>query len=257
MAGTTVNGNRVMLGRGKVYLDRLTSAGARTGEIFVGNCTTFEITPTPEEIKKYSSATAGAPLLASDVIRTTLALRIVGDEFDLENLARAFYGDVSTYTQSSSSVVAEDISSAQQGRYYDLAYRDVSNVVVEPDGGGTPYTVTTDYTVDATEGRIYIVPGGGIADDTDIEVDYDYGTLSLDTVRGMNQTSIKCYIRFVGDPGRGPTWTVEIWQASVRADGSVGLISDEYAEWALTGDVESDATNHPNEPHFRIIEVSA
>ena len=255
MAGTDVNGNRDMLGKGKVFIDRLDSSNARTGEVFVGSTPAFEITPTPEEIKLYSSASAGAPLLASDVIRTTLALRITGSEFDLENVARAFYGDVSTVEQTGDDVVAQAVLSVQQGRYYDLGKRVISAVVVK-DSVPTTYTVTDDYLVDATEGRVYIVPGGAIADDTDLLIDYTYGTIALDSVRGMNQTSVKCYIRFVGDPTAGPTWTVEIWRASVRADGAIALIGDEYAEWALTGDIESDATNHPDDPHFRIVEVS-
>lgn len=253
MPGIDVNGDLLLLGKGKVYIDRLTAAGARTGEIFVGDCSAFEVTPTPEEIKHYSSATAGAPLMASDTVRTALALRIVGHEFDLENLARALYGNVGTLSQTGSAVAAEDIASVQQGRYYELAYRDVSSVVVEPDGGGTPFVVTDDYLVDADEGRIYIVPGGGIADDDDIEVDYDYGTIALDVIRGMTETSVRCFIRYIGDPTRGPGQTVKIWKASVRADGALGFIGDEYAEWALTGDIESDATNHPTEPHYQVI----
>lgn len=256
MAGTAVNGDKVMLGKGMVYVDRLSSANALTGEVFVGNCSAFEITPTPEEIKKYSSASAGAPLLASDTVRTAMAIRIVGDEFDLENLARAFYGDTSTISQTGAAITEEAITGVQQGRWYPTLYRDIDTVVVE-DAVPTTYDITDDYLVDEVEGRIYIVPGGAIADDTDLLVDYAYGTIALNTVRGMNQTSIKCYIRFVGDPTRGPKLTCEVWRASVRADGSIALIGDEYAEWALTGDLESDAVNHPLEPHFRIIEVEA
>lgn len=252
--GTEVNGAEVMLGRGKIYIDRLTSAFARTGEKFVGNVSVFEITPSPEEIKKFSSATAAAPQTCSDVIRQSLAVRIVGDEFSGENLARALYGDMSTLSQTGDNVVAEPILTVQQGCYYPVNYRAISAVAVK-DSVPTTYTVTDDYLVDAVEGRIYIVPGGAIADDTNLLIDYTYGTIALNTVRGMNQTSIRCYIRFVGDPARGATQTVEIWRASVRADGAIGLISDDYGEWTLTGDVESDATNHPDEPHFRIIRV--
>jgi hypothetical protein len=252
--GTEVNGAEVMLGRGKVYIDRLTSSFARTGEVFVGNVSALEITPSPEEIKKFSSATAAAPQTCSDVIRQSLALRIVGDEFSKENLARALYGDTSTISQTGSSVTAEPVLTVQQDRYYPLDYRVISAVVVK-DSVPTTYTVTDDYIVDAVEGRIYIVPGGAIADDTNLLIDYTYGTIALNTVRGMNQTSIRCFIRFVGDPARGATQTLEIWRASVRADGPIGLIGDDYMEWTLTGDVESDATNHPDEPHFRIIRV--
>jgi hypothetical protein len=105
-------------------------------------------------------------------------------------------------------------------------------------------------------GRIYIVEGGGIADAANIEVDYTYATISLPTVRGMNQTSVKGMIRFIGDPARGPKYECQIWRASIRADGAIGFISDEYASWTMTGDIESDAVNHPNEPHFRLIQLA-
>lgn len=252
-----VNGALVLLGRGKVYFDRLDSSGALTGELFLGNTPSFEITPTPEEIKLFSSATAAADLIASDVIRTSLALRISGNEFSKENLAMALFGDTSTVSQTGSTVTAESITGVLQGRYYKTLYRDLSAVTVNDDPETLDYVEGTDYTVDADTGRIYIIVGGGISDDDDILVDYTYGTIALELVRGMNQTSVKGLIRFVGDPARGPKFEIVIWQASVRADGAIGFISDEYASWTMSGDIESMATAHPNDPHFQVIRLSA
>jgi hypothetical protein len=249
----TVNGNNILLGRGKIYFDRFDASGQRTGELFLGNCPTFEITPTSEDIKKYSSADRVADLIASDVLRTTLALRIVGDEFSKENLAMVLFGDNGTLDQTGATVTAEAISGVLQGRYYALANRQVSAVTVTGPSGTPTYDVGDDYTVDATSGRIYIVEGGAIADASSIEVDYTYASISLPTVRGMNQTSVKGYLRFIGDPARGPKYECEIWRASIRADGAIGFISDEYASFTLTGDIESDAINHPSEPHYRLI----
>jgi len=254
--GETVNGQRLLLGRGKIYFDRLDSSGDPTGELFLGNCPSFEITPSPEEIKKFSSATAAAGQIASDVIRQSLEVRIQGDEFSKENLASALYGDTSTLSQTGDSVVDEAVTAIMVDRYYDLDYRDVSSVIVTGSGGTPTYDVTDDYTVDADTGRLYIVDGGAITASTVLEVSYDYGTIALDTIRGMNQTTIKGLIRFVGDPARGATFEVIIWRASIRADGAIGFISDEYASWQLVGDVEDDSTNHADEPHYRIIKVS-
>lgn len=251
-----VNGNNILLGRGKVYFDRFDSAGNRTGELFLGNCPTFEITPSPEEIKKYSSADKAADLIASDVLRTSLALRIVGDEFSKENLAMALFGDTSTLAQTGAAVTNEAISGVLQGRYYPLSKRQVSAVTVTGPSGTPTYVLNTDYKVDAVSGRIYIVEGGGIADATNIEVDFTYATLSLPTVRGMNQTSVKGYLRFIGDPARGPKYECEIWRASIRADGAIGFISDEYSSFTLTGDIESDAIHHTSEPHYRLIRLN-
>ena len=251
-----VNGNNILLGRGKIYFDRFGATGARTGELFLGNCPTFEITPTSEEIKKYSSADKAADLIASDVLRTTLALKIVGDEFSKENLAMALFGDTATLAQTGATITNEAIADVLQGRYYALSKRQVSAVTVTGPSGTPTYVANTDYKVDVVSGRIYIVEGGGIADLADIEVDFTYATLALPTVRGMNQTSVKGYLRFIADPARGPKYECEIWRASIRADGAIGFISDEYASFTLTGDIESDAINHPNEPHYRLLKLS-
>lgn len=252
----SVNGNNILLGRGRIYFDRFDAAGARTGELFLGNCPTFEITPSPEEIKKFSSADKAADLIASDVLRTALALRIVGDEFSKENLAMALFGDTATLSQTGATINNEAISNVLQGRYYPLSKRQVSSVTVTGSGGTPTYVANTDYKVDAVPGRIYIVEGGGIANAANIEVDFTYATIALPTVRGMNQTSVKGYLRFVGDPARGPKYECEIWRASVRADGAIGFIADEYSSFTLTGDIESDATNHPTEPHYRLIKLA-
>ena len=255
--GTEVNAQEVLLGRGKLYLDRLTSAFAKTGERFIGNVMLFEVTPTTETIEKFSSATAAAPLIRRDPVRTSLEVRITGDHFSKENLALFFLGDTSTLSQTGNSIAAEVIASVLADRWYPTLYRDITNVVVTGPSQTPTYDLTDDYLVDAKEGRIYIVPGGGITPETDIEVDYDYATIALDTVRGLTSSSIKCYARFVGDPGAGPTDTVEIWRISVAADGAISLIGDDYAEWSITGAVENDATNHPTEPYFRWLRVTA
>jgi hypothetical protein len=132
----------------------------------------------------------------------------------------------------------------------------VSAVTVTGPSGTPTYVANTDYKVDAVPGRIYIVEGGGIADAANIEVDFTYATITLPTVRGMNQTTIKGYLRFIGDPARGPKYECEIWRASVRADGAIGFIADEYSSFTLTGDIESDAVNHTNEPHYRLIRLA-
>jgi hypothetical protein len=45
----SVNGNNILLGRGKIYFDRFDTNGARTDELFLGNCPTFEITRGPRK----------------------------------------------------------------------------------------------------------------------------------------------------------------------------------------------------------------
>ena len=258
MPGQVENANNVMLGRGKVYFDRMDSDGNLTGEIFLGNCPSFEITPSAEEIKLYSSASASADLLCSDVLRTTLALRINGSEFSKENVAMALFGESSSLEQTGDDVVAEVLCTLNslQGRYFKLAYRDISVVTVKGASGTPTYVVTDDYVVDADTGRIFIVEGGDITDGGTVEVDYTYGTIDLETVLGMTVGSVKGLVRFIGDPARGPKYEVIIWQVSVRSDGAIALIGDEYGSWNLAGEIESQATAHPTEPHYRMIKLN-
>ena len=56
-----VNGNNILLGRGKIYFDRFDSSGVRTGELFLGNCPTFEITPTSARTSRSTRAPTGRP----------------------------------------------------------------------------------------------------------------------------------------------------------------------------------------------------
>jgi hypothetical protein len=255
MPGTGVNGNNLLLGRGKVYFDRFEAGTTtRTGEVFLGNAPTLEITPTPEEIKKYSSATRAAPLMASDLIRLGMGIRIAADEFAKENLAMALYGDNALLTQSTAAITNEAFTNVYQGRYYKLAKRGISAVTVTGPSGTPVHVLDTDYSLDLVSGRVYIIPGGGIVDGTgDIEVDYTYATQSLAIVRGGNQTSVKGFIRYISDNARGPNFELEIWKVAVRSDGAIGFISDDYAQFSLQGEVESDEVTHPNEPFFRLI----
>lgn len=250
-----VNGNNILLGRGKIYFDRFDALGAKTGELFLGNCPTFEITPSPEEIKKYSSATKAADLIASDVLRTSLGLRIVGDEFSKENLAMALFGDTSVIP-AAAGTLSEYFTPVLQGRYYGLLHRPIISCAVMDYSSDPVYVLNVDYKVDMVSGRVYIIEGGGIADGTGIQVFYQWNHADIPIVRGMNQTSVKGFLRFIGDPGRGPKYECLIWRASLRSDGAIGFISDEYASFTLTGDIESDATVHPDEPHFMLIPLN-
>lgn len=250
-----VNAAELLLGRGKLYVDRLSAAGNSTGELFLGNCQTFEITPTAEEIKHYSSADAAASLMASDVTRQDMALRIVGSQFSLANLARAFSGTEGSLAQSTADITDEVLtSSSVQGRYFKTLYRQISSVIVTGPSETPVYVVVQDYEIDAVTGRIYIVEGGDIADESIVWVDYTYADLDLNVINGMTVSSVRGFLRYVPDNTRGAQNEVEVWRASFRADGAIGFISDEYASWTLVGNVEDDSVNHPDNPHYRIIE---
>lgn len=252
------NGDNLLLGKGTVYFDRFSTGTTRTGERFLGNCSSFELSA-PEDEKKemYSSCEATAGLLKSITIRRKMKLSIKGHEFTKENLALALMGDNSALAQGTGTVTDEDVTAVAQGCYYPLAYRNVSSVVVEPAAGGDAFDVTDDYIVDATTGRIYIVEGGAITAGTELHVSYSYGADTSPTIRGGVSTAIEGFVRFIGAPTEGPTLEVQVWKASITPAGALALIGDEYGEFTLEMEVLSDTDNHSTEPYFKIIRRAA
>lgn len=67
---------------------------------------------------------------------------------------------------------------------FTLAHQNVSNVVVKSSDGSTTYTVTTDYTVNATAGTIAKVAEGALAEVSSVKVSYTY------TAQGTIQNNV-------------------------------------------------------------------
>ena len=86
---TAPNPANVMLGRGMLYLDNFDAAGNRTGQQAIGNVTTFDTENKVEVKEKYESMDPASSLYQRAVTRQTVMLKITGDEYTLDNLARA------------------------------------------------------------------------------------------------------------------------------------------------------------------------
>lgn len=259
---TAPNANNVLLGRGKLYGDRLTvisGVTTKTGEFDLGNCTAFEITPKAEVKEKYESMDASSSLYQRAVTRQTHSLKITGDEYSLFNLANVLMG-----SQGSISVNGATISGTPgetvyagttlAGAWYSLKFRNVSAVTVKL--GATTLVLNTDYLLDAVRGRIYIIPGGAGAGAGPLTAGYTYTTYNFNTVVGGNVSSVDMYIRFVGAPVKGPTFEVEAWHVQFTPSGSLGLIADDFGNWTLEGMVLLDNTISPDGSLYRIIQTA-
>lgn len=256
-SSTAPNGNNLILGKGALYFDQLDTSGNKTGELHLGNCETFEITPTADMATKKSSMDKSAGVIAQAVKSVQIDLAIKGNEFNKENLALVFLGTTAAFTQGTGTVTSETVtSSAKKGRYYATLYRNISAVTVKAGvAGSTSMTAGTDYTVDAVSGRIYVVPGGGIAVGDIIKVDYTYSAITSQKVIAGTVPNVRGFLRYVSDNSAGDNKEVQIWNAQLHPDGAIGFISDDYADWTIKGTIINDAANHPTEPYFRVIEL--
>lgn len=268
MAQNTANAADVYIGRGEVYVDRLDANRARTGERMVGVCDSFTISIGDELRDKYDTTLASAPLLKSVNVRRTPEISMLLSEWSPENLELAFMGTKTNFAQTGSSTTnyVPPTARVKKGYWFPVESpagtprRSISAVTVTGPSGMPVYAVTTDYLVDATSGRIYVVPSGSIADAASLEVDFTWATISGSTlpyVRGGVSNFIEAFVRVIGKPATGPTMECQVWIASLTPDGETDFFGDDYGEFRIRGRVLADEANHPGESNFVVFEVAA
>lgn len=244
------DGDNLVLGRGALLIDRFDANGASTGLRFVGNVSDLRLSTTDELREKYSSVSAGSPLLKRTIARRTIEFIAVCDEFTVENLAIVTMAEQVANNQASATTQVVPINDVLQGRWYDVGRKNLTTPVFRHSSDTPIYVANTDYIVDAANGFVYIVPGGGIADGTDIEFSGGWGVTTITRLRGGKASTVNGRMVFQSDNASGPNYRLEAWRVSITPDGETGLISDDFGNFTIRIAVESDGVNHPNEPNY-------
>ncbi len=243
------NGDNLVLGRGSLLLDRLAS-GVPTGLRFMGTAEAVARSMEDEKLEFRSSTQAGRPVIREVTQERTIEVLATLNEYQFENLALSFMGDLVDVAQSSATGSTVEFDSVQPGRYYDVGRRAISAVTVEDDTTPTPvvFDVNDDYTVDAARGLIYIVPGGAITAGTNIVVEFNAAAGNIRRIRGGTRTSIEARLQFISDNASGPNWRYEAWRVSITPEGELGFVTDEFGNFQIRMKVLDDSANHPDEP---------
>lgn len=213
---------------GEMYFEPLVN-GVYQGERYLGNAPSAEITISPTKLDHYDSDANEVSKDFSFATRVDRTMALTLDDMSEENASLFFSATASDVPQVSTPVVDEPIADVQQGRYYQLGQnsgnptgvRGVGSVVVSV--GVTAMTVTTDYLVDATRGRIYIVPGGGIANGDDLLVDY---TPAVNTRRRLASgagTTVEGRMRFLANNLAGANRDYYFPSVSITPSGAFQL----------------------------------
>lgn len=252
------NGNNLLLGRGRLYFDRKNAAGAFQGLRFLGEASKLEIAPSTEKKDRFTSVKSAATKIASVIVSQTHTLNIELMEYTPDNIALALMGDSVAFTQAGGAVVAEALSggvNAQPGRVYQTAQRNISAVAVK--AGGVAAVLGTDYTIeDASTGLIYLVPGGAFDGTKIATIDYTGAAVLAAAakykIQGGLESLIEGKLVFVGDPANGTPYDAEVWKVRISPSGALALITDDFGNIPLTGEVMDDSQNHPTEPLYRI-----
>lgn len=248
----------VLLGRGKVYFDRFSTAGAAQGLRFLGTVSKLEISTNDEKAQVYDYSRSDAPLLDEALSRREVMVALTLQEFSQSNLAMALMGEEVSYTQAATPVVDESVTtSVVKGRVYQVAGRKIGSVTVKK-GPSTALVLGTDYDIaDSELGLIHIREGSVTLTNGDaVLVSYTPTLISTpgsNRVRGANASRILGKLVYVGDPAAGIKWDLEMWKVSLTPSGAVGFITEsEYGSFELSGKVLSDETGHASEPYYRL-----
>lgn len=226
------------LGRGRLFFDQFTpDTFDTTGERYFGNTPDFGLNIESESLDHYSADEGLRVKDDSVLLEVNYAGQFNTDEISAENLALFFLAQAATVTTASTPVVGEAHDGVQQGMYYQLGrtvstpsgVRKVSAVTV------TGQTITDDYTIDLDLARVYIVPGGGIADDADITIDYTIDVATREQVVSAGSI-IEGSMRFLSYNAKGTKRDYFFPYVKLSPSGDFALKGEDWLQIAF--DVE-------------------
>jgi hypothetical protein len=235
-----------VLGRGKVYFDRFAPGTKnKTGERYFGNTPEITYNTESETLDHFNSDAGIRQKDDQAILEITRTLTFIGDDITADNMALFFLADVSTQVQAALTGQTTVYATIVKDRHYQIGVttgnptgvRNVTAVVVEPAAGGTPYTLGTDYTLDAALGRIYIPATSNIVPASGVEITYNQPATTREQIITANNTSVEGALRYVSDNPKGRQRDLYFPFVQLRPNGDFALKGDEWMQLPFTGEV--------------------
>ncbi len=243
--------DNIVVGAGELYLDLLDDDGKLTGERYLGDGVSASLSVTTERTQVFSGTGPVARQLVNAVRSLTRSMSITLHDMSPENLALFVGAPGAGDVADAAAAVIDEALTVRQGRYYQLgvtptkptgigAIDPTATPVVTGAGAAsaTVYVADTDYMIDAERGRILIEPGGAIADDTDILVDYTPLAATRKQVKTGDLKDIRAALRYIESPvaGKGRDYYAPL--CSVGPSGEIGLMNrDTEQQIQLTAEI--------------------
>lgn len=124
-------------------------------------------------------------------------------------------------------------------------------IVVSDITGVTPFTLTTDYTVEAVIGGYFgikRVAGGGITDGEFVSVDYDYETRAHKLFSPATNLEVKGQAMFFGVSDTGNEFVRSFRTAQIQPDGAFELDDEDWSTFDLDLKILDDTDVTPTAP---------
>lgn len=225
--------NNVVVGAGRVMVGALDANDASQGFEYHGDTPQFSLNGVSENVAIDSSDGPVKNRLVDVPVGVTYSGTVTFRNISDDTLKFFMMGLKETVSQVATPVVDEAIASVQQGRYYQIGasaanpsgVKGIGSVTVTDDVPNAPFTAGTDYVLYADQGVIYIVPGGGIANDTNLLVDYTPTANSRVRVKSSNTGSAAYEIKFFADNTTGDNREVYIPKCRLSPNGEMQLKS--------------------------------
>jgi hypothetical protein len=244
----------LLLGKGALYFDRLDANDVSTGELDLGNATSFEVQMT-QTMKDHVTSREGIKKVDLSIpIEEKMIAKFVLEEYSKENLLLALRGDDVHYLTQSAGTVTVTISSAKRDRWNDLGYRQILTCAVKH--GGVTFTENYDYKLDKTTGRVFPYSNGTIYEGETLTIDLTYAAINQPYLP-ISQRDVKGLLHFIPNNEQGPWWEVKLWRVNLRCDSGIGFITEDWGKMSFTADVDEDSESHPTEPYGRFINVKS
>lgn len=237
--------NNYVLGRGKLYFDPFVAGTkTKTGERYFGNTPEFNLSIENEKLDHFNADEGVRVKDESVLLELNRSGAFTTDNIDPDNVALFFLGTKGSIVDAGATNVAETITGAVGGRWYQLGtsinpagVRKITNldsVMV----GATPLVANTDYIASAADlalGRIFIV-AGGLGDGQNVVVTYDRAANTRTQIVTAANSEVEGALRFIGFNAQGDQADYYFPYVRLSPSGDFALKGDEWQ--VLSFDVE-------------------
>ena len=246
---------QLFVGQGKVYLAARNSAGLTSGYVPVGDADSLAVNTSQTFLDHQESMSGNRSTVLHVPTQTVWNMSLNIQNWSPENIAKAFYGTASAAV-AGGSVTGEAIV-AYNNTMCPLAKPGVSAVTVTKTAGSVPLVLDTDYTLDAVNGTITILPGSTVVPaGAGVPCTVNYTHTGYTSKVDAAMTTIQEYkIRFEGKniADGGKAVIVELHRCALDMSKTLPLLSTTVMTLTMDGMLLADETQTAGSQYMTII----
>lgn len=269
------NTSDLYLGRGALFLASIITTTGRPAHFRqLGNATSFTLNVSTETLEHQNSRSGVKVTDREIILSQKIGIAMSLDELNFDNLALFLSGaaenDVTGSNQarvaSASDVLLHtdalkgfsyELRDTNGNRFYDL--KDAGTVTIKSGASSAANTLVAgvDYEIDKIWGTVFLLSTGSTFVNGH-NLYFSYTTQSsealLDRVNMLTTSKVSGFLRFkaINPANSDHQMLVDLHSVSLKADGDLPFIGEEFAELALTGVAEKNELGYASAPVGRI-----